>query len=468
MANDLEFTISAKDQASRAVETVQKKLKNFGSDVAKMALGFAAPLALAQMAFTAIGDAIAEHKKKVQEAIDNTAELSNKSADLGVSVEVYQKLSTAADAAGMSIDKVAKAYTEMQKLLDGAVGGGTDTAKMLEVLGFAADDIAKGLVKPMDVIEKLGAAMLGAKDDTTAMKIATAVLGETLAKDLMPQLKAAKDLAGGFAEDSGLTAEEADIIKQKKTRDKQKKNKEELATAKEEATREFFRSDKDAGKVALQLGFVKAGTSEEVAKSNAQMRADSSVAGSAEAQAAVLEFIKARAAAEKERLRIANEAKANEIIVAAEALAAEKEAQDLADKAIADAMTQAEKDDKKAGEDSAKAREKAKTDAQKSAEDVAKAEKKAAEDKAEADRKALGDALDADEKAKTGDSKMTLSSLREIGGGLAGEAIVNSMDLDRQMLDINQKMLIELQKLNVTALPAVPTSTDFTKLTTTA
>jgi len=466
MANDLEFTISAKDQASRAVETVQKKLKNFGSDLAKMALGFAAPLALAQMAFSAIGDAIAEHKKKVQEAIDNTAELANKSADLGVSVEVYQKLSTAADAAGMSIDKVAKAYTEMQKLLDGVVGGGTDTAKMLEVLGFAADDIAKGLVKPMDVIEKLGAAMLGAKDDTTAMKIATAVLGETLAKDLMPQLKAAKDLAGGFAEESGITAEEADLIRQKKIKATQKKNREEANLARQEAAKEFLTTDPEGQKIIAKKQAEAARTAN--AGGAAVVLGTETIAGMKDVQDEVMQILKARAAAEKERLRIANDAKANDIIVAAEALAAEKEAQDFADKAIADAMTQAEKDDKKAREDSAKAGEKAKADAQKSAEDADKAKKKAAEDKAEADRKALGDALDADEKAKTGDSKMTLSSLREIGGGLAGEAIVNSMDLDRQMLDINQKMLIELQKLNVNTLPAVPTSTDFTKLTTTA
>jgi len=466
MANDLEFTISAKDQASRAVETVQKKLKNFGSDLAKMALGFAAPLALAQMAFSAIGDAIAEHKKKVQEAIDNTAELANKSADLGVSVEVYQKLSAAADAAGMSIDKVAKAYTEVQKLLAGAVGGGNDTAKMLEVLGFAADDIANGLVRPMDVIEKLGAAMLGAKDDTTAMKIATAVLGETLAKDLMPQLKAAKDLASGFGEDSGLSAEEADLIKQKKIKETQKKNREAANIAKQEAAKEFLTSDPEGQRIIAKKQAEAARTAN--AGGAAVVLGTETIAGMKDVQDEVMQILKARAAAEKERLRIANEAKANEIIVAAEALAAENAAQDFADKAIADAMDQSEKDDKKAGDESAKAREKAKTDAQKSAEDAAKAEKKAADDKAKEDRKALGDALDAEEKATAGDSKMTLSSLREIGGGLAGEAIVNSLDLDRQMLDINQKMLIELQKLNITALPAVPTSTDFTKLTTTA
>ena len=459
MANDMEFTISAKDQASKAVETVQKKLKNFGSDLAKMALGFAAPLALAQAAFSAIGDAIEEHKKKVQEAIDNTAELSGKASDLGVSVEEYQKLSNAADAAGMSIDKVAKAYTEIQKLLAGATGEGNSTAKMLEVLGFAADDIAKGLVKPMDVIEKLGAAMLGAKDDTTAMKIATAVLGDTLAKDLLPQLKAAQDLAAGFGDDSGLTAEEADIIKRKKTQDKQKKNREELETAKEAVAEEFLESDPDAAKFARQEGFG-AGLTDKGAVGQAKNRV-----GDEDFQKKIFAFIKARAEAEKERLRIANEAKANELLAAAEALKAEEEAQAIADKAIEESMTEAEKADKKAREDSDKASAKKK-------EDDEKAAKKAKEDKEKKDRDDLGKALDDEAKAKADAEKdagkMTLSSLREIGGGLAGESVVTSLDLERQVLDINQKMLIELQKLNVKSLPEVPTSTDFTKLQTTA
>jgi hypothetical protein len=462
MANDLEFTISAKDQASRAVETVQKKLKNFGSDLAKMALGFAAPLALAQMAFSAIGDAIEEHKKKVQEAIDNTAELSNKATDLGVSVEVYQKLSNAADAAGMSIDKVGKAYTEIQKLLAGAVGGGNDTAKMLEVLGFAADDIANGLVKPMDVIEKLGAAMLGAKDDTTAMKIATAVLGETLAKDLLPQLKAAMDLAGGFGEEAGISAEEADIIKQKKIRDKQKKNREEAATAKEEATTEFLKTDKDAGKIARQMGLVNEKATDAEALAKAKDVAGTFTGESEEMQKAVLAFIKARAAAEKERLRIANEAKANEIIVAAEALAAEKEAQDRADKAIEEAMTQAEKDAKKAEEDKRKAGEKAKDDTAKAAQKEADEAKKAADDKAKKDKDELGKALDAEEKARKTPEKLTLSSLREIGGAISGEAF-SPVDYQKETLDIQAKILVELERLNLKTLPEAPTSVDFTK-----
>ena len=466
MANDMEFTISAKDQASKAVETVQKKLQNFGSDLAKMALGFAAPLALAQAAFSAIGDAIEEHKKKIQDAIDSTAELSNKATDLGVSVEEYQKLSNAADAAGMSIEKVVKAYTEVQKLLASATGEGNSTAKMLEVLGFAADDIAKGLVKPMDVIEKLGAAMLGAKDDTTAMKIATAVLGETLAKDLLPQLKAAMDLAAGFSEDSGLTAEEADIIKQEETRKKQQANREKAKIAKEQVALRFLEEGSPEARALLLEEERKRVEASPTGESYTTTR---DLASDPEVQKKIVAILKARAAAEKERLRVANEAKANEIIAAAEALAAEKEAQEAADKAIEESMTQAEKDEKKAREDADKAREKGKTDAEKAAQKASDDAKKAAEDKAKKDKEELGKALDAEEKAKaTEGTKMTLSSLREIGGGLAGEAIVNSADMDRQLLDINQKMLIELEKLNVKTLPEVPPSTDFTKLQTSA
>jgi len=378
MANDMEFTISAKDQASKAVETVKKKLQNFGTDLAKLALGFAAPLALAQAAFSAIGDAIEEHKKKVQEAIDNTAQLAEKASDLGVSVEEYQKLSNAADKAGMSLDKVVKAYTEIQKLL-----------------ATAAED------------------------------------GGNTAKDLLPQLKAAMDLASGFSEESGLTREEAEVIRQKKIREKQKANREELATAKEEVAKEFLKTDAAAGDVANKFG-------REITESGRRALYRGKInelAGNEEVQNEILRILKERAEAEKERLRVANEAKANEILAKAEALKAEEEAQAIADKAIEDAMTQAEKDEKKAREDAEKAREKAKSDAEKKAQEA----QKATEDKAKKDKEDLGKALDAEQKANEAaekDSKMTLSSLREIGGGLAGEALVNNLDIAQKTLDI--------------------------------
>jgi len=67
MADDLSFTISANDQASKAVETVQKKIQDFGKDIAKMALGVAGPMALLQ---AGIGLAIDKYKEYQQAKID--------------------------------------------------------------------------------------------------------------------------------------------------------------------------------------------------------------------------------------------------------------------------------------------------------------------------------------------------------------------------------------------------------------
>jgi len=70
MADDLSFTISAQDQASKAVETVQKKIQNFGHDVAKLALGVAGPMAALQAGIGYVTDKWAEYKKAQDDAFE--------------------------------------------------------------------------------------------------------------------------------------------------------------------------------------------------------------------------------------------------------------------------------------------------------------------------------------------------------------------------------------------------------------
>mgnify|MGYP003337812585 FL=1 len=83
MADDLSFTISAKDQASAAVETVQKKIQDFGKDVAKMALGVAGPLALIQEGFAFAKNKIDEYKQSLIDAKNTAVELANASIAAG-------------------------------------------------------------------------------------------------------------------------------------------------------------------------------------------------------------------------------------------------------------------------------------------------------------------------------------------------------------------------------------------------
>jgi len=83
MADDLSFTISAEDQASKAVETVQKKIQSFGSDVAKMALGVAGPMALISAGFDFVKGKIDEYKQSLVEAKNTILEMANASAAAG-------------------------------------------------------------------------------------------------------------------------------------------------------------------------------------------------------------------------------------------------------------------------------------------------------------------------------------------------------------------------------------------------
>jgi hypothetical protein len=73
MADDLSFTISAQDSASKAVETVQKKIQSFGSDVAKLALGVVGPMALLQAGIGYVTEKWHEYKQAQKDAFENGA-----------------------------------------------------------------------------------------------------------------------------------------------------------------------------------------------------------------------------------------------------------------------------------------------------------------------------------------------------------------------------------------------------------
>jgi hypothetical protein len=97
MADDLSFTISAQDQASRAVETVQKKIQNFGSDVAKMALGVAGPMALMGAGFDYVKGKIDEYKQSIVEAKNTILEMANASAAAGRALTPGERFAKSAE-----------------------------------------------------------------------------------------------------------------------------------------------------------------------------------------------------------------------------------------------------------------------------------------------------------------------------------------------------------------------------------
>lgn len=446
MSDSLEFSIFAKDQASKAVETVQKKIKSFGSDIAKGFLSVAAPMALLQSGISAIGSAIEDYKAKVKEAVDNAAGLKDAAADIGVSVDEFQRLKGAADESGVGISKVSKLYVEMTKVLEAARSAGSPQRAVLEALGFASEDLAKGSVKAIDAIEAMALALKGSKGETEALQLASALLGDTLAKELLPALKEGIELKKGFVNTEGLTDEEAAILREAKAEERRTAARKEYDKAREAATERFLETDPEGQAIVNERRRLVQG----MQPGGGMVRVTAGTeSANKEVQDQVGAILKARAAAKAAADRAANEARANAV-----------KAADAANKAAAEAAKRAADEKEKAGKDEAKKVTDAAKQADKAKDDAA-AEAAKAEEKR---RKELGDAIEAEAAAMAKKpEKLTVSSLREIGGALMGESLTSlGSNIPAETLDINKRMLIELEKLNTKALPEVP-QVDFTK-----
>lgn len=473
MSNSLEFSINAKDNTSKVVDTVNKKINNFGSDLAKMALGVAGPMALVQLAISAIGEEITKYKERIAEAIKFGAELPNQAKALNISVEEYQRLGSAAEAAGVGIDTVAQAYVEVRKAIDAAKDPTSSQAAALQALGFAAADIAAGAVKPIEVIERLGRAMSTGADDATQFKIASGLLGSSVEK-LIPILRKAQEATQGYT-DAGdvLSEEEAAILREDEMNTKKKELQEKVQKAREKA-RDKIVENPERFKSAIQSlfpNFDAQATINETFGGN-QVQADLEMGNRGYSrginkETGRSEYFKnlINLTDEEKDLIIKERARQSQAAKQAEAEATAAAAKEAAEKLkkIADEAA-AKKDKDKADADAAKAKEKADADAVKEKEKADADAAKIAADKEKQKKDELGKALDAEAKAAEAAGKFTGSSLRDIGGALAGEAMTSGIDYQAAALDISQKILIELQKLNVKTLPEVP-DTNFTKPT---
>jgi len=470
MSNSLEFSINAKDNTSKVIDTVNKKISSFGSDLAKMALGVAGPMALVQAGIGAIGNAIEEYKQKVAEAIKFGAALPDQAKALNVSVEEYQRLTSAAESAGVGVETVANAYIEVRKAIDAAKDPTSSQAKALQALGFAAEDIASGAVKPIEVIERLGRAMSTGADDATQFKIASGLLGSSFEK-LIPVLQKAQDLAKGYSDGTDvLTQEEAALLREDEAETRKKELKDKVDKAREKArdkVRQNIGGKFDASMQALGFKMTQEQASERFGDIG-------TVSGSAAMSAAGYGVrVNEKGEREVRKLDLTDEEKDKIIKEYARAEKVKKDAEAAA-KAAADkeaaAKLKAIADEAAAKKEKEKEAAGKKTDAEKAAAKAADDKKKQDSDKEKKDKEALGKALDEDEKAAAkaaaAADKFTGSSLRDIGGALAGEAMTSGIDYQAAVLDINSKMLIELQKLNIKTLPEVP-DTNFTKPSTT-
>jgi hypothetical protein len=464
MSDGLEFTISAKDQASKAVSTVQKKINDLGKDLARGFLSFAGPMALVQGAINYVSNAIEEHRKKVAEAVAEYSGIGEKAAEIGVASEEFIRMKNAADVSGTSVEKVGKLFREVTAIIQQATVSGSDQERMLKALGFSAEQIASGLLKPTEVIKVMADTLSSATSNTEKFSVATAMLGSNAA-ELIPLLTKADNILKGYGEDPGISQEEIDLLEQQKVADKQKENQEKAKLARQRALEEarknpevmaeynkLFPRDITEAKMkemfgtaeaAAQAGYTRVFNYKDGYRTDDTFR-KTNLAQDEEVLAALKVVEERKRQARKSTTDAANAERAAELHNL-EMQKLNEQALKLVDEEMAKGVTETAKED----DEALKKRRKDLTE-------LLDAEAKANDDAAK-------DAAKKAEKA----NKLTVSSLREIGGAMAGEFQPGStapvIDYQKESLTIEQKMLLELEKLNNIFNEQPRPGVDFTK-----
>jgi hypothetical protein len=240
MSQDLQMTISARDNASRVVEGVEKRVKTFGVQFGQQLAGMLAPMALVGMAIGKIGAKIEEIRQKRKDAFDWGASLQASANKMGVTVEAFQAVEAAADATDLSVEKVGKSFKMASDLIAAAKEGNLEAADALSALGVNLTNLEK--TTPQDVLRRLAAALATTEDPAKRAQLAIAALGKE-AGALQDVLAKGFDIAGAIEGTEGLTSAEAAFLRQQAREERARQNRERLISARQQATQRFLEED---------------------------------------------------------------------------------------------------------------------------------------------------------------------------------------------------------------------------------
>jgi len=189
MAQSLEFGIVGK---SNAAEVMGKAGQEADKLRKKLANAFDFKNALVGAFIGAFGAAALLDKaiNTITESFKGMADVADQAGKAGISAAEFDKLSFAAQDAGVSTRTLSKSIRELRFMMKDAL---TDTKKMTlltEGLGFAEDDIRSGKVKSIEVFQRVAQAISTQENDTQRLAIATAFFGNIVANDMLPVLEA--------------------------------------------------------------------------------------------------------------------------------------------------------------------------------------------------------------------------------------------------------------------------------------
>ena len=245
MSQSLDFRITARDQASAVVASVQKKVADFGKDIGRSIVAIAGPMALATMAISKVTEKMEEARQKAKDAFNWGSGLQRSAQQMGISVSNFQRIEGAATETGQSVTDVGAAFKAASDLIDAAKRGNLAAAESIAAMGLDLMELES--IKPEDVIRAIGEAMDAATDPADKLRIAIGALGKEGEK-LQGVLAKGFDIAGALrgTRDDDLSDEEAEILAKTERDARTKERREKIAGARQQSVETFLREDPDA------------------------------------------------------------------------------------------------------------------------------------------------------------------------------------------------------------------------------
>jgi len=184
MARKLELDLVAKSNADVVLNRAKTAANSFATSLASKFTAALGAAALLDKGLAMVGQAV----EFVAQSLKKYADIADQAQKAGMDGEDFQRLSHAAELAGVSMMVVGKAARELRILMKDAASGNQLAIDKLKALGFTQEQISSGTIKATDVFLQLANAMETASSDSDKLAILTAIFGDKVSTDLLPLL----------------------------------------------------------------------------------------------------------------------------------------------------------------------------------------------------------------------------------------------------------------------------------------
>ena len=188
MAQSLEFGVVGKSNASQVMGQAGKEADKLAK---KLANAFDIKGALTGAFIGAFGAAALLDKaiNTITESFKDMADVADQAGKAGISAAEFDKLSFAAQDAGVSTSVLSKSIRELRFMMKDAQTDAQKMTLLTKGLGYSEEEVRSGQIKSIELFQRVAQAIATQETDTQKLAIATAFFGDKVANDMLPVLE---------------------------------------------------------------------------------------------------------------------------------------------------------------------------------------------------------------------------------------------------------------------------------------